>query len=126
MSTPEQVFREMIEAFGAGDRDAMRVLLADDLVAFVTNAEGGADRVEGADAYLARVPEGLDATYSATVTQVVTVDDAQVLGMVEIKAERKGKTLHNHAGFLARVDGGRISGLWMVDALPEYSDEFWA
>lgn len=47
--------------------------------------------------------------------------------MVEFKAERKGRTLHNHAGFLARFDGDvRIDELWMVDALPAYSDEFWS
>ena len=40
---------------------------------------------------------------------------------------RKGRTLHNHAGFLARFDAaGRLDELWMVDALPAYSDEFWS
>jgi hypothetical protein len=35
--------------------------------------------------------------------------------------------LHNHAGFLARFDDeGRVDELWMVDALPAYSDEFWS
>jgi ketosteroid isomerase-like protein len=116
----------MVDAFGAGNRAAMRGLLADDLVAYITNAEGGADRVDGPDGYLARVPDGKDATYSATVTQAVTVAEGQVLGMVEIRAERKGKTLHNHAAFLARVANDRITELWMVDALPAYSDEFWS
>ena len=124
--TPESVFRGMVDAFGGGDREAMRGLLADDLVAYITNAEGGVDRVDGPDGYLARVPDGKDATYSADVTQVVTVAEGQVLGMVEIKAERKGRTLHNHAAFLARVANDRITELWMVDALPAYSDEFWS
>lgn len=126
MAAAESVFRDMIAAFGAGDRQAMRGLLADDLVSYVTNAAGGADRVDGAEAYLARVPDGQDATYSATVTQAVTVAEDQVLGMVEIRAEREEKTLHNHAAFLARVADDRITELWMVDALPAYSDEFWS
>ena len=33
--------------------------------------------------------------------------------------------LHNHAGFLLVLGGARISRMWMVDALPEYSAEFW-
>ena len=120
-------FRSMIDVYGRGDRAAMAALLADDLVAYVTNADGGADEVRGATAYMARVPSGDDATYSTTVTQAVSVSSSQVLAMVEIKAERKGRTLHNHAGFLARFDGdGRIDELWMVDALPAYSDEFWS
>ena len=66
-----------------------------------------------------RVPSGDDAVFSAAVTQVVTVAPAQVLAMVEIKAERNGRTLHNHAAFLARYDtDDRIAELWMVDALP--------
>ena len=70
---------------------------------------------------------GDDATYTATVTQVVSVSASQVLAMVEIRAERKGRTLHNHAGFLAGFDDdGHIDELWMVDALPAYSDEFWS
>lgn len=126
MSTPEQVFRDLIAAFSANDRDAMRALLADDVVSYVTNAEGGVDRVEDADGYMARVPDVTGAEYRADVTQVVTVADDQVLGMVEIQAGRKGRTLHNHAAFLARVADGRVNELWMVEALPAYSDEFWS
>jgi len=75
---------------------------------------------------MARVPGG-DAEYSATVTQAVSVSRARVLAMVEIRATRKGRELHNHAGFLARFDDdGHIDELWMVDALPAYSDEFWS
>ena len=122
----ERAFGSMIAAYVAGDRDAMSAALSDGLVAYVTNAEGGVDEVRGASAYMERVPGG-DATYSATVTQIVSVSPTQVLAMVEIRAERKGRTLHNHAGFLARFDDdGRIDELWMVDALPAYSDEFWS
>jgi ketosteroid isomerase-like protein len=126
LSNPASVFRQLIDAYGAGDLGAMRRLLADDLVAYVTNSEGGADRVEGAEAYLRRVPVVADAEYSATVTQVVTPAEDQALGMVEIKAERQGRTLHNHAAFLARVRQDRVTELWMVDALPADSDEFWS
>jgi hypothetical protein len=47
--------------------------------------------------------------------------------MVEIRAGRGGRELHNFGAFLSRIDGeGRIVDLWMVDALPAYSDEFWS
>ena len=59
------------------------------------------------------------------MTQVLAVDDQRVLAMVEIRAERDGRTLHNHAGFLLELRRG-IARLWMVDALPEYSAEFWS
>ena len=44
----------------------------------------------------------------------------------EVKAERKGRELHNFAAFLARVPDDRITDLWMVEARPAYSAEFWA
>jgi hypothetical protein len=43
-----------------------------------------------------------------------------------VRAERQGRTLHNFAGFLTRVAEGRITELWMVDAKPASSDEFWS
>ena len=122
----EAVFREMIEAFDAGDTDAMASRLARDVVAYVANADGGSDRVDGLDAYLARMPDVSGAEYEVTVTQAVSPTEGQVLAMVEVKAARDGRTLHNHAAFLATVRDGVIAEMWMVDALPAYSDEFWS
>jgi ketosteroid isomerase-like protein len=116
----------MIEAFDVDDLEAMRALLADDVVAYVTNAEAGVDRVDGPDAYLSRMPDVSGAEYHVEVTQVVEVDASRALGMVEVKAAREGKTLHNHAAFLVRADDDGIHEIWMVDALPAYSDDFWS
>ena len=41
-------------------------------------------------------------------------------------AERDGRRLRNFAAFLAELEGGRVRRLWMVEALPAYSDEFWS
>mgnify|MGYP003598380111 CR=1 FL=1 len=40
--------------------------------------------------------------------------------------ERHGKDLHNFPAFLARVADRQIAELWMVEARPAYSDEFWS
>jgi ketosteroid isomerase-like protein len=116
----------MIDAYSADDQAAIRALLSDDLVAYVTNADAGVDRIDGADAYVGRLPNVSGVEYSVTVTQSVTVAEDQVLAMVEVKATRNGRSLHNHAAFLSRFAHGRIAELWMVDALPSYSDEFWS
>jgi len=55
------------------------------------------------------------------VAQVAASDEERVMTMIEVRAERQGRRLHNFAAFLARVDDGRI---WMVDARPAYGDEF--
>jgi ketosteroid isomerase-like protein len=125
---PNQVARSLIEAFSAADFDAMRALLADDLRAYVTNADGGIDEVVGADAYLARV-EAMDlpsARFSVSVTQMVAPSSKQVMVMVEVRAARGGRSLHNHAAHLLSVRDGRIGEWRMVEALPADSDAFWS
>jgi hypothetical protein len=56
----------------------------------------------------------------------VEVEPGRVLVMVEVHAARRGRTLHNFSGQLASVRAGRITSLWMVDALPAASDRFWS
>jgi len=95
----------------------------------VTGADGEMARLEGRDEYLGRI-EAMDlpaARFSVVLTQVpVEVGPDLVLLMVEVRAERGGRTLHNFAGHLLRIDGERIAEWWMVDAKPAESDAFWA
>ena len=120
---------DLLGAFSAADLDRMRSILAEDLVAYITNAEGGLDRVDGSDAYLRRV-EAMDppsARFSVELTQApVPIGPDQLLVMVEIRARRNGRSLHNFAAHLFRVASGRISDWWMVDAKPAESDRFWS
>ena len=96
----EVVVNEFLDAFSAADLERMRALLAEDLVAYVTNASGGEDRVEGRDGYLARL-EAMDlpsARFSVVPTQPpVLVDPDRILVMVEVHAERPGRSLENYA-----------------------------
>lgn len=118
--------RGFLEAYGRGDLRAVREGLDDRLVAWVTTADGGADRVEGPDAYMARLPDLRAAGGALAVTQVVQIDPGQALAMVEIRAGDGADRLHNHAALLARLADGRITHLWMVEAQPAHSDEFWS
>jgi ketosteroid isomerase-like protein len=122
----EDLARGFFGAYGRGDRDSAAAMLAEDVVSYVTNADAGVDVVRGRDEYMRRVPDLRSADGSLEITQVVAIDDERVLTMVEIRARRGEMELHNFAAFLARVRGGRIAELWMVDASPEYSDRFWA
>jgi ketosteroid isomerase-like protein len=128
-SEPAVVASRFLAAFSASDFERMRALLADDLVAYVTTAEGGMDRLEGRDEYLARL-EAMDlpaARFSVEPTQPpVAVDADRVLVMVEVHAQRAGRSLHNFAAHLLRIADGRISDWRMVDAKPSESDEFWS
>lgn len=122
----EALATKLFESYGAGDLETMGSLLAADMVGYVTNADGGVDVAEGRDGYMARLPDLDGARLATRITQVLAIDDERVLTMIAIKAEREGRSLENHAAFLARVRDGLVAELWMVEAQPAYSDEFWS
>jgi ketosteroid isomerase-like protein len=122
----ERLARELFEAYGAADLETMRSLLAEDLTAYITTADAGVDRVAGREAFMSRLPDLEGAQLSTAITQIAAIDEERVMTMLEVKAERKGRTLHNFAAFLARVGEGQVAELWMVEAKPAYSAEFWS
>ncbi|MEM9634264.1 MAG: nuclear transport factor 2 family protein [Pseudomonadota bacterium] len=125
--SPEAVVKRFIGAFAEYDHDKMAESLADNACFHVTTADGGSKLVQGADAFMASVRKMDIKTVQprVAITQILTVSDNQVMFMIEIKAERKGRSLHNFAAYLVEVDDGRISNMHMVEALPAYSDSFW-
>jgi hypothetical protein len=125
MPDPESTLRGFIDAFSTHHEDAMRAVLAPDLTAYVTDAEGGVQPVLSRDSYVQRLLALKAPVFTVKVTQSVTTRPDQALLMVEIHAERKDRALHNFAAFLATVRDEQIAELWMVEALPAYSDQFW-
>jgi ketosteroid isomerase-like protein len=126
---PVDVATNLLEAFNTGDLNRMRELLAPDMIAWVTNADGEADRVTGREDYLGRIA-AMDlpgAQYRVTLTQSpAAIDDHLLLFMVEVQAERNGRRLHNFAAHVIRVDDGRVTQWRMADAKPAESDQFWS
>ena len=126
---PEAVVRELLAAFSAADFERMKAVLAPDLLAYVTNQAGGADEIRGRDAYLGRI-EAMDlpaVRFSVALTQSpVIAGDGLVLAMVEVRASKGERRLHNFAAHLMRVAGGAITEWRMVEAKPAESDAFWS
>lgn len=56
-SDPGEVSRTFFQAYADGDRDKVASLLAENVIAYVTNDEGGVGQVAGRDAYMTRVPD---------------------------------------------------------------------
>jgi ketosteroid isomerase-like protein len=126
---PQSVIRDFVAAFAAIDAGAMAGLLAPGVVAHITNAEGGADAIEGRDELLERIV-AVDygaAELSIEVTSTIEPAPGQALAMAEVHAAApSGEKLHNFAAHLCTVSDGLITEWWMVEALPAESDRFWA
>ncbi|MDW5595118.1 nuclear transport factor 2 family protein [Conexibacter stalactiti] len=120
------VARDCFTAFSDGDLAAFAAHLAPDVVGRVTGADGGVDVLRGRDAYVARIPDLDSAEWKVEVTQVAEVADDLALTAVRVRAHRNDRELQNFAAFLTRVADARITEIWMVEAEPAYSDEFWA
>jgi ketosteroid isomerase-like protein len=123
----ETVFRRFVEAFGRGDLEELRSLLADDFVGHITTADGGTREVSASE-YTESVAQ-MDvetADLRLDLPDITRIDEGTVLAMVEVHASRRGKSLHNFSAQLARVAGDRLAELWMVEAEPAESEAFWA
>lgn len=116
-------------SFNSGDLGAMRPALADDAIAFITGPDGNPVQLTGADMYTAAL-EAMDLAnvdYSVALTQApMMISEDQALIMTEVRARRGDKALQNFAAHLLRLAGGKIVEMYMVDAKPAESDEFWA
>ena len=123
----EDIAIAFIKAFEKADMAQLTALMAEDAVNYVTNRKGGVDKVLGREPYLERVKAMNVATAHLRmfIPQILTIQPGKVLLMVEVKAERSPKTLHNFAAVLMEIKNGHIHQTWMVEALPEKSDDFW-
>jgi ketosteroid isomerase-like protein len=124
---PRTVVLRFVRAFESGDTAALGELLADDFVGHVTTADAGTRAVDR-DGYLAsvRAMDVPSANLELDVPNIVEVAADRVLVMVVVRARRGDESLHNFSGQLATVSDGKLRELWMVDALPAESDEFWS
>ena len=127
-SAHEQTVVDLVQAFAGGDSAALKSRLADGLVAHVTQSDGSTRQVVGSANYAAIVDamDPLSANLQMEIPQIMTIEPGLVMAMFEVHAARYGRRLHNFSGQLFRFDGDVIDRIWMVEALPRESDEFWS
>lgn len=124
----EEAVIALVQDFARGDSAAVRSRLAEDLIAHVTEPDGATRRVVGAQAYAEAIDwmDPASAGLRIEIPQITTIDGGLVFAMFEVHAARYGRTLHNFSGQLFRFDGDLVDRIWMVEALPMESDEFWS
>ena len=126
MASARDVVLGFMRTFERGDLRVLRESLTDDFTGHITTADGGVRDVDR-DGYVesVRAMDVPTANLRLDIPNVVEIEPGRVLVMVEVHAQRGGRTLHNFSGQLATVVDGKLSEIWMVDALPAESDDFW-
>lgn len=123
----EILMRDFIDAFARNDLGAMGTMLSECFIGHITTTNGGTRDVTAAEYLDGVAAMGVpSAALRLALPDVTLVGANQVMVMVEVHAERRGRSLHNFSGQLATIDSGTISELWMVEALPARSDAFWS
>lgn len=125
--TSRELIEQFVSAYSTADEYILRKLLANDLKFYATNSDAGVDLRQGVDSFLENLRRiGVAEVKPAMhITQFITLGSFQVMFMVEVKAKRKVKSLHNFAAFLVEILDAKIISVHMVEALPESSAEFW-
>lgn len=117
----------LIKSIEQEDYPTLRKLYADDVENYVTDKEGGSFLVKGCENYLAAIKRmNFSSVHpSLTITQINVLSEDTALFMIEVKAQKPTKTLHNFAAYLVEFSNNKIKRTTMVEALPAYSDSFW-
>ncbi|MBI2707234.1 MAG: hypothetical protein HYX35_02835 [Proteobacteria bacterium] len=127
-NSQEQVVLDFVSAFEKLDWDQTRSLLDDNIVMYITNAEGGVDKVQGRDILMQRfqtVDYSKAQSLSLIPTQILSIETGKVMVMVHVKAHKNGVDFQNYGAYLGYIKDNKITHLWMVEAQPAYSDQFW-
>ena len=117
----------LIKSIEQEDYVTLRKLYADDVENYVTDKEGESVLVKGCENYLAAIKRmNFSSVHpSLTITQINVLSENEALFMVEVKAQKPTKSLHNFAAYLVKFANNKINSTTMVEALPAYSDSFW-
>ena len=116
-----------LQAVGAGDRDTLRALWADDIVWHVKGASPWQGEIKGADdifEYLAELGE-VGATGIDTSIVDVMVSNERAAVLLHSNADRGDKTLDAGYMLIASIENRRIQSIMSVPIDAVRVAEFW-
>ena len=125
-----EVLRQVYDAFGAGDTEAMDVLLADDAVWHVPGNNQMSGDYKGKEqifGFFARIGQtlGEDGSFEIEVHDILANDEHGV-ALVRPRGERAGKKVEGNAVQVYHLSGGKVTEFWGFPQDPAALDEFWS
>jgi len=122
------LLRKGYEAFAKGDLDTLRGLFADDIVwhspgnNILSGDYKGHEEVFG---FFGRIVQETGGKFSNDIHDVLANDEHAAV-MVNVHAERNGKTLDAPAVHIFHVNGGKVGEFWAFGQDSNELDAFWS
>lgn len=122
-----EIITKLIKAIETENYEYVRQIFADDIENYITNSTGSVYLLKGSENYINALKKMNfnKVKPSLTITQIDVINNHEAMFMLEVKAQKPNKSLHNFAAYLVKFAGEKIVTMRMVEALPEYSDKFW-
>lgn len=113
------------QAFAEGNAEAMREILADDVVWHSSGRGKWGGDYHGADATLKLFADISAEAEVENVPHAILADDDHVVVLINVTARRGDETHENHNVFVMHVDDGKLSEAWVMTNDVYAWDEFW-
>lgn len=124
----EELLRKGYAAFAAGDLDTVTELLADDIVWHVPGDTMISGDYEGKQAvleFLVRTVQETGGTFRQEIHDVLANDEHGAV-LVEVTAERGGKTVQARDAHVMHLEDGQLKEFWTHPGDQTAWDEFWS
>lgn len=127
-STRVETVRRGYEAFQAGDMDALRAVLAADIVWHAAGQRPGASEIRGIDALLADFGRQFQETEGSlrVVIDEIAEGESSVVVLARFSGTRAGRTIDQPYAHVFRFRGDQVSEAWVIGYDQADVAEFWA
>lgn len=122
-----ELFRRGYAAFGAGDLDTVRSLLADDVVwhnAGNNHLSGDYTGVEATIGLFLKLFEESGGTFKLDLHDVLANDDHAV-ALVTASASKGDSSFNSRAAHVVHIRGGKLTESWFFGEDEAAADAFW-
>ena len=128
MSTRADTVRRGYAAFGTGDMDTMRTILAADVAWHAPGQgpqAGDFQGIENVIAEFGRLFQDSGGTFRVEITEILEGDESVVV-LARESASREGRTLDQRYAHIFHFRGDQVSEAWVVNYDQAEADAFWS
>lgn len=124
----EELLRKGLDAFGKGDLDTVQSLFADDIVWHVGGNNQLSGDYKGKQEVMGWLGKNAELTGGSLRVEPHDVlgNDEHAVALINVSAQREGKSLNDNAAQVCHISGGKLTEVWVHAGDQKAVDEFWS